>query len=169
VARIVPRGIPSASWEKNEDLVPQPGLEVRLHLRQVEIRTGAAREQLLRVMEEEQCEIEQAAGDPLAVDRHVLLVEMPAARARDKHRGPVVQAVLLAVLLQRNAAPHSVAQVDLPIDHVVPGGAVRVLEIRHEGGGAAIERVDHHLAVGGSGDLDAPVEQVFRLRSDAPP
>src|SRR5207245_3901667 len=59
-------------------------------------------------------------------------------------------------------------QVDLPVHHVVPGRAVRILEVRHEGGGARIQRVDHHLAVGGAGELDAAVEQVLRLRRYLP-
>jgi hypothetical protein len=47
-------------------------------------------------------------------------------------------------------------------------GRVRVLEIRHERRGARVERVDHHLPVGGSGDLDAAVLHVERLFSDLP-
>ena len=92
-----------------EDVVPQPRLEVRLHLRQVEVRPAAAREQLLRVVEEVQREIEDRAGHRLAVDRDVLLVQVPAARARDQHRGLVVQPVLLArparsVIVRRTAS-----------------------------------------------------------------
>ena len=141
---------------------------MRLHLRQVEIRSAAAREQLLRVVEEVQREIEDAAGHRLAVDGDVLLVQVPAARPRQQHRGPVVQPVALAALLEGDGAAHRVAQVDLAVDHVEPGRAVGVLEVRHEGGGAAVERVDHHLAVGRPGDLDAAVEHVLRLRRDLP-
>ena len=41
-------------------------------------------------------------------------------------------------------------------------GDERVLEIRHEDPRARIERVDHHLAIRGTGNLDAPVEEIVR-------
>ena len=119
-------------------------------------------------MIEEKPEVEQRPRDGLALDLQVLLVEVPAARAQNHHRGLFLQAVALAVLLEADGAPHRVAQVDLPLHHVVPGRAVRILEVRHEGGRARIERVDHHLALGGTGQLDAAIEQVLRLRRDAP-
>jgi hypothetical protein len=171
-------GLDAALWNfqfflsGDEDLIPQAGLEVRLHLRQVEVRARAAREQLLRVMEEVQREVENSAGDRLAVDGDVLLVQVPAARARDEHSGLVLKAVQLLAgvrpALEADRAAHRIAQVDLPVDHVVPRRAVGVLEVRHERGSAAVERVDHHLAVGGAGDLDAPVEHVLRLRRHDP-
>src|SRR3546814_2726433 len=45
-----------------------------------------------------------------------------------------------------------VAQVELALDQVVPGRRRRVLEVRHEDAGAAVQRVDDHLAVDGAGD-----------------
>src|SRR5919204_2236004 len=141
---------------------------MRLHLRQVEVRTRAARDELFCVMEEVEREVEDCAGDRLAVDTEVLLVEMPAAWPDDEHRGLIVQLVMLGSLLETDRAAHRIAQVELPVDHVVPRRAVCVLEIRHEGGGARVERVDHHLAIGRAGDLDAAVEQIFWLCRDAP-
>ena len=61
-----------------------------------------------------------------------------------------------------------VAQVDVPVDHVVPGGGVGVLEVRHEAVGARVERVDRHLAVGGAGDLHPALLHVRRDRGDPP-
>ncbi len=119
-------------------------------------------------MEEQQREIEQRARDRLAVHSDVLFVEMPAARPRNHDGGLVVQTVSLAVLLERNGAAHRVADVDLAVDHVEPGRAIGVLEIRHEGRCAAIERIDHHLAVGRSGDLDPAVEHVLGLWRNLP-
>src|SRR6185436_15095417 len=55
----------------HEDVVPEAGLEMAFHLRQVEERAVAARDLLTRVMEEEEREVEDAAGDALAVDEHV--------------------------------------------------------------------------------------------------
>jgi hypothetical protein len=163
-----PHGDPQFILRKNKNLVPQPRLEMRLHLRQVEVRARAAREQLACVVEEVEREVEDAARDRLAVDGDVLFIQVPAARARDQHRGLVVQPILLAVLPETDVAAHSIAQVDLPVDHVVPGRAIGVLEVGHEGRGAAIQRIDDHLAVGGTRDLDTPVEQVCGLRSDFP-
>ena len=63
-----------------EHIVPQARFEMAFHLRQIEVRAGASIEQLFGVVKEEQAEIEQRAGDRLAVDQEVLLVQMPAAR-----------------------------------------------------------------------------------------
>src|SRR5205814_2156037 len=73
-----------------------------------------------------------------------------------------------AATLEADRAAHGVAQVDLAVDHVVPGRAVRVLEVRHERRGAGVERVDDHLALGRAGDLDPALEHVLRLRRDDP-
>jgi hypothetical protein len=48
-------------------------------------------------VEEVEAEVEERADDRLAVDRHVLLVEVPAARAHDEHRGLRRSAVALAL------------------------------------------------------------------------
>src|SRR5688572_10297264 len=81
---------------ENENVVPEARLEMRLHLRQIEIRARAALEELFCVVEEEECEVEDAAGDRSAVDRDVLFVEVPAAGPGDEHRGAVVELVLPA-------------------------------------------------------------------------
>jgi hypothetical protein len=59
-------------------------------------------------------------------------------------------------------------QVLLALDHVGPGGRRGILAIRHEHVGAAVERVDDHLAVDGPGDLDAAVEDVLGQRRHLP-
>ena len=61
-----------------------------------------------------------------------------------------------------------VAQVDLALDIVLPGGGIRIFEIGHEDVRAGVQRVDHHLAFYGPGDLDAPVLEVFRDRRHGP-
>src|SRR5213076_1818825 len=65
---------------ERERLRPQPRLEVRLQLGQVEVRPAAAVEQLARVAGERQPEVEERRRDGLAVDEHVALGQMPAAR-----------------------------------------------------------------------------------------
>ena len=61
-----------------------------------------------------------------------------------------------------------VAQVELALDHVLPERGVRVLEVGQPDLGAGVQRVDRHLAVGGSGDLHAPVDQAGRGLGDPP-
>jgi hypothetical protein len=63
-----------------EHVVPEPRLQVALHLRQVEVRPAAALEQLGGVVEEVQPEVHQCAGRRTAVHQNVPLVQVPAAR-----------------------------------------------------------------------------------------
>src|SRR5687767_4957362 len=56
-----------------EDVVPEPGLEVALHLGQVEVRAGTIIQQRLRVVEEIQAEVEETPWDLFPVNEHVLL------------------------------------------------------------------------------------------------
>ena len=67
-----------------EDVVPEPGFEVALHLRQIEIRTRTGARQRLVVVGQIHGEIEQRARDRLTVHEDVLLRQMPAARAHDE-------------------------------------------------------------------------------------
>ncbi len=155
---------------RHKDLVPQTRLQVVFELGQVEVRTGALVDEPAGVVEEEQPEVEQRARHRLAVQKHVLLGHVPAARTHEQRRQLVVEPVMpagrgIGVL---DIAGDGVAKVDLALDHIVPGGGVRVLEIGHEHVGAGIERVDDHLAVGGPGDLDPPVEGIFRGGRDGP-
>ncbi len=121
-------------------------------------------------MEEEEAEVEEASGNRLAVDLHVALDQVPAARPDEQDRGLLLERVLLARLggRERDRTADGVAEVVLPVDQVVPGGAVGVFEVRHEDARAGVERVDDHLAVGGPGDLDAAIEQVLGQRRNGP-
>ena len=77
--------------------------------------------------------------------------------------------IFLAVrVCETNRAADRVAQIDLPFDHVVPVRRVRVFKVRHENLRARIKRVDHHLAIGRPGDLDAAVLDVRRNRRAGP-
>jgi hypothetical protein len=151
-----------------EDVVPQARLAVGLQLRQVEVRPGAAVEQLTGVVEDVEAEVHEPAGHRLAVDEQVALHEVPAARTHEKRRDLVAEGVLLALLLVLDRAADRVAEVHLPADHVVPGGRVGVLEVRHEPRRARVQGVDHHLPARRTGDLDAAVLQRIGLRRDVP-
>ena len=69
-----------------EDIIPQPRFQMALHLRQIEVRAGALANQFLRVVEEEQPEIEQRRRDRLAIDQEMSFVQMPAARPHQQRR-----------------------------------------------------------------------------------
>ena len=105
-----------------EHVVPQPSLQMRFHLREVEVRSGAPLDELGRVVEEVQTEVEQAARDGLAVDGEMLLVQMPSAGAGDE-RGELAvgaQLVFLLALLEVDLSADGVVEVGLAVDHVVP-------------------------------------------------
>ena len=147
----------------DEDVVPEPRLEVRLELRQVEPRAAA-----VVVAEEVEAEVEQARRHRRAVDLEVPLLQVPAARPHEQGRRLLVQAVLLLAGIELDRAVERVREVDLALDAVLPGRRVRVLEVGHEHLRARVERVDHHLPVDRAGDLDAAVLQLGRDRRDAP-
>jgi hypothetical protein len=148
-----------------ERVVPEPRLEVRLHLRQVEVRTLAAVDLLLPARNEVEREVDQAAGRLLAVDEQVLLRQVPATRAYDDRRelDVVAELVLLALRAGEVEVPGDrVEQVELTTDDVLPQRGVRVLVVGEPDLRARVERVDRHLAIGRAGDLDAPVDQAGR-------
>ena len=158
---------------EDEHLVPEAGLQVRLRLRQVEVRALAEVQQTLGVVEEVQAEVDERAGHGGAVRvDEMTLVQVPAARAHDD-RGEF----LVRLQRVRLAGPRvrevdvpgvGVGQVELAEDHVLPGGRGGVLEVREPHPGARVEGVDGHLAVGGAGDLDPAVVQGVRGRGDLP-
>ena len=160
--------MPSASCACDEDVVPEPRLPMALELRQVEVRPAAACDRPLGRVEHVEPEVEQAARHRLAVDQHVALGQMPAARPDEQRRDLVVQAV--ALLARSSAIVRSCASIRFcwPSTQVRPGRRVRVLEVGHEDLRARVERVDHHLAVGRAGDLDAAVLEVGRRLGDLP-
>ncbi len=124
----------------------------------------------LGVVEEIHSEIEERARHRLAADGDMLLHQVPAARPDDQHGRVGAELVGLARggVGEVQLAGPAVLQVELALDTVRPGRRVRILEVGHEDLRAAVQRVDDHLAVGRSGDLDATVEQVGRDRADAP-
>src|SRR4029077_2908897 len=79
---------------QREDVVPQTRLKVRLQLRQVVVRSAAAPNEFLCVVEEEQSEIEYAGRHRLAIDRDVFFIKMPPAGPGYQDRGFVIEFVL---------------------------------------------------------------------------
>jgi hypothetical protein len=113
-----------------------------------------------------QAEVHERAGDRPVVDLQMRLRQVQAARAYVEYSGVVLELVVLALLVVLDAAVDGVGEVDLALDHVAPGGRVRVLEVRHEAARARIESVDHHLPARRPCDLDAPVLKGVRDRGD---
>src|SRR3954466_672681 len=133
-----------------------------LHFWQVKIRTAPARDQFLRVMEKVEAEIEETAGDRRAVHAKMLFDQVPPARPDEQDGDILLQPILFPIrVCKRDGAPDRVAEIDLALDQVGPRRRVRVLEVRHEHFRAGIERVDHHLAIGRAGNLDAAILQVW--------
>ncbi|CAH1668847.1 hypothetical protein CHELA40_13198 [Chelatococcus asaccharovorans] len=157
-------------FRMGEDIVPEPRLHMALHLREIESRCRALRNDVLGIVEDIEAEIEQRAGYRRAVDRHMLLQEMPAARTDDQRRRLVRELVRLAGgrIGEIDAALPAVPQIDLALDHIGPGRRGCILEIRHEHLRPAVERVDDHLAIDRTGDLDPAIEEVARDGRDLP-
>jgi hypothetical protein len=66
-----------------KSVVPNARFKVTLHFREVKIRAAAARDQFLGVVKKEETEIEERAGDRLAIDKQMLLVQVPATRPNE--------------------------------------------------------------------------------------
>ena len=142
---------------------------MRLHLRQIEVRPGISVEQRGGVVKEVQAEVEEGRGDRLVVDEHMSLEQMPTARAHDQRRCTLVEPVRLAVgILERELTADGVDQVALPCYDVLPCGRQRILEVGHETARTRVERIDHHLALDRTGDLDAAVLEIARRGRDSP-
>ena len=94
---------------------------------------------------------------------------MPSTRSHQQRRGRVDELVVAAVgAVVGDRAVDRVTQVQLAVDHVVPGRRGRVLTVGHEPVGARVQRVDHQLAVGRTGDLHPALGQRLGRRRDLP-
>ena len=151
-----------------ENVVPKPSLIVVLQLGEVEVRAGAAVQGLTCSVEEDQAEVDEAGRRRSTVNLDMLLREVPTPRADDQGGRFVVQRVALAVAAQGEFSPDSITDVDQALHHVVPRGGAGVLEVGHEDFGPRVQGIDHHLAVGWTGDLDPPVQQVLGRGSNGP-
>jgi hypothetical protein len=153
----------------DEDVVPQARLEVAFHFRQVEEGAGAAGDLFPGVVEEEQGEIENAAGYALTVDQHVFFVEVPAARTHLQGGDLVVQAVFLAgFVLERQFAADGLVEVHLALDLVIPLRAVGILEVGHVAVRPGVVGIDDHLGLDRAGDLGVAALQGLGQRRDLP-
>ena len=74
----------------------------------------------------------------------------------------------VAWIVEGQGAGDGVTQRELTLDQVRPRRRRAVFEVGHEDVGAAVERVDHHLAIHGSRDLHTTTPQGLWHRGDAP-
>ena len=102
---------PELALGDRERARPQTRLEMRLELREVEVRPRSPCELLLCVVEDDETEIEQRGADRGAVDLMVTLDEVPAPRPDHQGRGLLVQAVALPARVELDRAPHGVMHV----------------------------------------------------------
>lgn len=125
-----------ASWDGNEilgeveNVVPKTGLEVRLHLWEVEVWAMSTLDELLGVVEEVETEVEEGAGYWLAVHSEMLLIQVPSSWADDESWELLVgtELVLLSSELEINLSADGIVKVDLSVDHVAPSWSRGVLE-----------------------------------------
>lgn len=98
----------------------------------LEVRTGSSGEELGGVVEEVESKVEEGSRHGLAVDDNVGLVKVPSTGSDEEGRAVGVQLVELATSrgLERDRLADSVAQVDLSVEVVGPGGGTRVWD-RH--------------------------------------
>ena len=170
VARMVPRGMPSCVLRGDEDVVPQPRLEVATP-------SSAGRSTARGRRRVSAC--------PLCARCSPKSTRLPdigspstrrcfSGRCQPRGRttmvaGCVAERVRLALGRgEVDPAGERVAEVELAGDHVVPERGVGVLEVGQPHLGARVQRVDRHLPVGRPGDLDPAVDQAGRGLGDPP-
>ena len=121
-------------------------------------------------MEQEHAEVEQHPRRRTAVDDAVALGQMESARPDHQRRDLRIERVVFAGggVLVGDGPADGVDQVGLSGDEVRPCRRSGVLEVGHEHRCARVQRIDDHLAVARSGDLDAPVLEVCWNRADLP-
>jgi hypothetical protein len=73
---------PDVRLGEHEDIVPETGLEIMLHLWEIKVRPRAAFNKFFGVVVKVQGEIEEGAGNRGSVDCHTRFVEMPTSRAK---------------------------------------------------------------------------------------
>src|SRR6266700_5108401 len=99
----------------------------------------------------------------------MLLVQVPATRTNEQNGGLLVEFVLLTIgIAKRDGAANGIAYIDLALNGGIPGGGVGIFKVAHKHLRGRIERVDHHLAIHRSSDLDATILQIRRLWRDGP-
>src|SRR2546422_1544411 len=115
-----------------ENIIPEPCFRMALKLREINIRTRSAFQQLSRIVIKEDPEIEDRGGDGMPIHKNVLLDHMPAARPNHHRWGLLTQPVLFSFDTDElDATVDRITKVNLPLDHVLPCRRVGILKISH--------------------------------------
>ena len=159
-----------ALFGEAEHTVPPGRLGAVFQLGDVVIDAALARHPHPVVVKEIEAEIHQAAGDRLAIHQQMFFRQMEAARPGDQHRRVGSQLIALAVIRVgvTDGAQIGIAQINLPLHHVLPGGRGGVLKAAHVDLHRRVEGIDDHLALHRPGDLHPAVEQIMGDASNAP-
>ena len=75
------KGNPEIVLGKVENIIPKASFTVVLHLREVEVRTATASEELFCIVEEIESKVENGAAHRLMVNSHTRFIKMPSSRA----------------------------------------------------------------------------------------
>ena len=138
---------------EDEDVVPEPGLEVALHLGQVVVRALAVVEQLLGDVEEVQAEVHQRAHGGFAVDQQVRLAAGASRAGGPRRRRAGRRCAACTPCPRARCRPGCRAAASrrfrMAVDDVGPGGRAGVLEVGQPDLGAGVQGVDRHLGRGG--------------------
>src|SRR5690606_3968989 len=148
---------------EDEHVVPQRSLLAALQLREIDVRPRTTLQERTRVVVEEETEVEERRRDRRPVDPNVALLQVPPPWPDDQRRHTLVQAIDPPIgtrVLER--PPHGILDVCLAAHHVRPVRRKCILQVHHEDPGTGVERVDHHLAVRRTRDLDTSVLKVRR-------
>src|SRR6185312_10035839 len=94
---------------------------------------------------------------------------MPPSRTDKENRSFLIELVCFPFRTDEgDAAFYGIAYIDLTLDGSFPRRSMRVFKVGHEHLCARIERIDDHLPVNWTRDLDASLLKVRRYRSDCP-
>src|SRR5215469_645346 len=94
---------------------------------------------------------------------------MPTSRTYHQRCHSTIQFIALPLgTYEADRAFDSIPKIGLTLKVIHPGRRIGILKVSHEYICARVERVDNHLAIGRSGNLHAPVQQVMRDRCDLP-
>ena len=108
---------------KVEYIIPESCFQVTLHLGQVEIWTSSSLYELMRVVEEVETKVKQTTRDGLSINGKMLLLQVPTTSTCNEGRKDSVGAefVFLFTLLEVDLFADGVVEIQLTVDHVVPG------------------------------------------------
>src|SRR5262245_63264117 len=98
------------------------------------------------------------------------LGQVKTARSHEQNGRARTELVRLSIVgrFEADGSTDRVHQIQLPLDQIVPSRSRRVLEVRHVDVRPEVHRIDHHLSVDWTRDLDTAIGQVFWQWSDGP-